>query len=147
MRPELAKFRFWAKRNSGKCFLEKANVENDNLGFFEMFQNPSFLAVKNETAKRSNLAIFFFILLDLSENLLFKIMAIRINLLIVGKAWLWPQNIIFVNLHSKKWDFLNGPTPTSFCLFSLFSNTIYPEKTVVIQWGSNADRQRRRRAR
>ena len=128
MRPELAKFRFWAKRNSGKCFLEKANVENDNLGFFEMFQNPSFLAVKNETAKRSNLAIFFFILLDLSENLLFKIMAIRINLLIVGKVWLWPQNIIFVNLHSKKWDFKWANPDLFLFIFILFKHNLSRKK-------------------
>ena len=94
------------------------------LGIFEMFQNPSFLAVKNETAKRSNLAILFFILLDLSENLLFKIMAIRINLLIVGKAWLWPQNIIFENLHSKKWDFKWANPDLFLFIFVLFKHNL-----------------------
>ena len=57
------------------------------------------------------------------------------------------HKISFLRICTRRSGILNGPTPISFCLFSFFSNTIYPEKTVVIQWGSNADRQRRRRAR
>ena len=66
----------------------------------------------------------------------------------------WSILIIFLGSRflqyrygKKKWVFLNGPTPTSFCLFlCFFSITNYTEKTGRLQRDLNSDRQSRRQA-